>query len=195
MPTSPPTPNSTASVMRNYLHAKDANRPVYMRCAFAADAALTMTMRTPAIAFPPHAYGRDAITETLVRAFGQTYENVFTFYLAHPGPDATLATYSCDWFVGMAEKATGHVRVGCGRYDWEFQAAPHLATHLTITIEKMLTLPADTTSAIFGWLTALPYPWTDAQRVVQTAPPIEALAPVMQWLRRDHHVDPTGGTA
>lgn len=181
--------------MRNYLHAKDENRPVYMGAAFTADATLTMTLRTQAIAFPPHSHGRDAITETLVRSFGQTYENVFTFYLAHPGTHSTLERYTCDWFVGMIEKATGNVRVGCGTYDWEFQADPHLATHLAITIETMITLPADTAPAIFAWLTALPYPWTDAPRVVQSAPPIEALVPVMQWLRRENPTDPTGGTA
>lgn len=195
MPTSPATPVTTASVMRNYLRAKDENRPVYMARAFAADAALKMTLRTPAIAFPPHAHGRDAITETLVRSFGQTYENVFSFYLGHPGEDTTREAFTCDWFVGMAEKSTGHVRVGCGRYDWVFQAEPHLATSLTITIETMLDLPPDTASAVFGWVTALPYPWTDAERVVRTAPPIEALAPVMQWLRRDAPIHPAGGTA
>lgn len=181
--------------MRNYLHAKDENRPVYMERAFAADAALKMTLRTPAIAFPPEAHGLDAITETLVRTFSQAYENVFTFYLAHPGAAAILDTYSCDWFVGMIDKATRNVRVGCGRYDWEFQAEPHLARGLTITIETMLSLPADTAPAIMGWLTTLPYPWTDSERVMQTAPAIEALAPVIHWIRRDAPTHPMGGTA
>lgn len=186
---------TTASVIQHYLHAKDRNHPVYMARAFAADAVLKMTLRTPAIAFPPESHGLDAITETLVRTFGQTYENVFTFCLAHPGDNVVLDAYACDWLVGMTEKASNQVRVGCGRYEWEFQAEPHLARHLTITIETMLNLPADTAPAIFNWLTALPYPWTDPQRVVQAAPPIEALAPVMQWIRREHLGDPTGGTA
>src|SRR5690606_1361432 len=121
MSTAPATVLSTASVMRNYLHAKDENRPVYMTRAFARDAVLKMTLRTQAIAFPPEAHGLDAITETLVRTFGHTYENVFTFYLAHPGEAATLDAYACDWFVGMTERSSGQVRVGCGRYDWEFQ--------------------------------------------------------------------------
>ena len=192
---SPTTPISTASVMRNYLHAKDENRPVYMAQAFAADAVLKMTLRTPAIAFPPEAHGLDAITETLVRTFSHTYENVFTFYLAHPGSETVLTSYACDWLVGMTDKTTGDVRIGCGRYDWEFQTQPHLASGLTITIETMLTLPTDTAPAIFGWLTTLPYPWADPQCVTQTAPPIEALAPVMHWIRRNNPVHPTGGTA
>jgi len=196
MPTATVPPVSTASLMRNYLRAKDENRPLYMARAFAPDAVLKMTLRTQAIAFPPEARGREAITEALVRTFGQTYENVFTFYLAHPGEDAMLPDYTCDWFVGMTEKATGQVRVGCGRYEWEFQASPHLARRLTITIEDMQTLPADTAPAVFAWLTALPYPWTDPQRVVGSAPPIEALAPVMHWIRRaDRIAYPADGTA
>jgi len=196
MPTATVTPASTASLMRNYLHAKDENRPLYMARAFAADAVLKMTLRTQAIAFPPEARGRDAITEAMVRTFGQTYENVFTFYLAHPGEDTVLSDYTCDWFVGMTEKASGQVRVGCGSYEWEFQPTPHLARRLTITIETMLSLPPDTAPAVFAWLTALPYPWTDAQRLVGSAPPIEALAPVMHWIRRaDRDAYPVDGTA
>jgi hypothetical protein len=188
-------PHTTASVMRNYLHAKDENRPFFMTRAFASDATLKMTLRTAAIAFPPHAHGREAITDTLVRTFGQTYENVYTFYLDHPGEDAVLEDYACDWFVAMMEKTSGRVRIGCGRYDWTFQRAPHLATRLVITIETMLDLPADTAPSVFGWVTTLPYPWADSARVVQTAPPIEAMAPVMHWLRRDHVNDPMGSTA
>lgn len=196
MPTVTAPPITTASLMRDYLRAKDENRPLYMARAFASDAVLKMTLRTPAIAFPPEARGREAITDALVRSFGHNYENVFTFYLGHPGQDAVLADYTCDWLVGMTEKATGRLRIGCGSYDWEFQAAPHMTRKLNITIETMLTLPADTESAVFSWLTALPYPWTDAQRVVNSAPPIEALAPVMHWIRRaDRDAYPREGTA
>ncbi|WP_407849761.1 hypothetical protein [Bordetella petrii] len=196
MPTATVIPASTSSLMRNYLRAKDENRPLFMARAFAPDAVLKMTLRTQAIAFPPEARGLDAITEALVRTFGQTYENVFTFYLAHPGDDAILSEYTCDWFVGMTEKGTRQVRVGCGTYDWVFQQAPHLATRLEITIETMLSLPADTAPAVFAWLTALPYPWTDSQRVVTSAPPIEALAPVMHWIRRvERTAYPADGTA
>lgn len=197
MPTAASAPLSTATLLRNYFHAKDENRPLYMARTFTSDAVLTMTLRTQAIAFPPEARGLEAMTDALVRKFGQAYENVFTFYLGHPGANAVLPEYRCDWFVGMTEKATGEVRVGCGSYDWVFQEKPHLAKRLTITIETMQSLPADTAAAVFGWLTALPYPWTDAQRVVASAPPIEALAPVMQWIRRDHRepYPADGGTA
>lgn len=176
------TPSSTESVLRDYFHAKDENRPHFMARAFAADAVLKMALRTQAIAFPPESHGLAAIADTLVRKFGQTYENVYTFYLSRPAAGAKLPDYHCDWIVGMTEKATGNVRVGCGRYDWTFQPDPYRAKDLTITIETMVTLPAADTPAVFGWLLGLDYPWTNAARVVATAPPLEALAPVVHYL-------------
>ncbi|MFG0232737.1 hypothetical protein [Achromobacter sp. AONIH1] len=173
---------STESVLRDYFHAKDENRPLYMARAFAPDAVLKMALRTQAIAFPPESHGLAAITDTLVRKFGQTYDNVFTFYLSRPEAGQRLSEYRCDWLVGMTEKAGGAVRVGCGRYDWNFQAEPYRAERLTITIETMVTLPPDDAGAVFGWLTALDYPWTDARRAVAGAPPLEALAPVAHYL-------------
>lgn len=176
------SPACTESVLRDYFHAKDENRPLYMARAFAPGAVLKMALRTQAIAFPPESHGLAAIAETLVRKFGQTYENVYTFYLSRPEPGACLPNYQCDWIVGMTEKATGNVRVGCGRYEWNFQADPYLATNLTITIETMVTLPSHDMEAVFGWLLALDYPWTSAARVVASAPPLESLAPVVHYL-------------
>lgn len=176
------SPSSTESVLRDYFHAKDENRPHFMARAFANHAVLKMALRTQAIAFPPESHGLAAITDTLVRKFGQTYENVYTFYLSRPAAGARLPDYHCDWIVGMTEKATGAVRVGCGRYDWTFQPDPYRATDLTITIETMVTLPSVDAPAVFGWLLALDYPWTNAARVVASAPPLEALAPVVHYL-------------
>lgn len=190
------SPATTLARLRDYFHAKDENRPHYMARAFAPDAVLEMRLNTQAIAFPPNARGLDAITDTLVRKFGQTYDNVYTFYLDRPADDARLPHYSCDWFVAMTEKATGLVRVGAGRYDWEFNAEPYLVRRLVITIDTMEVLPAANGEAVLNWITALPYPWTDAPRVVAGAPRIEALAPVMHWLRRDALAQhPDGGTA
>jgi hypothetical protein len=109
---------------------------------------------------------------------------VYTFYLSRPEAGAALPEFHCDWLVGMTEKATGNVRVGCGRYDWTFQAQPHRARELAITIETMETLPAGEAAAVLGWLTALPYPWADCAAISAGAPPIEGLAPVLAYLNR-----------
>ena len=57
--------------------------------------------KTGGIAFSPVATGLAAITESLVRNFGRTYENVYSFYLARPQPGAPPDTFACDWLVGM----------------------------------------------------------------------------------------------
>ena len=176
------SPRSTESLLRYYCHAKDENRPLYIAWAFAADAALSISLRTQANAFPPESHGVEAITDTLVRKFGQTYENIFTFCLSRPAANVILAEYACDWIIVMTEKASGNVNVGCGHYDWVFQAEPHRIKKLTITIEAKVSLPSDTAATIFGWLLALDYPWTNTQHVGASAPPLESLAPVVHYL-------------
>jgi hypothetical protein len=176
---------TTEELLRDYFRAKDENRPLYMARAFAPDARLRMVLKTQAIDFPSEVSGEPAIADTLVRKFGQTYDNVFTFYLSRPAARAQVPEFSCDWLVGMTDKATGNVRVGCGRYDWTFQMDPHLVRELVITIETMLTLPAQQAGEVLGWLTSLPYPWTHRTSVSGAAPAIKELAPVLAYLNRN----------
>jgi hypothetical protein len=170
----------------SYIRAKDENRPHLARFAFADAAILNMVVKTDAISFPPDASGRDAITDVLVRGFGQTYENVRTFCLSSP-PEREHTSFSCGWLVGMSAKENRIVRVGCGRYDWLFDAqSPHLAKKLTITIEVMQLLPADTLFPVMGWLDQLPYPWCSRQAASERVPALEALGPVRYWLSREN---------
>jgi hypothetical protein len=168
-----------AQAMDNYLRAKDGNRPHWMAHAFASDAQLAMVVQTNAISFPAACHGRDAITETLVRRFGQTYENVYTFYLS-AAPVQTAIDFQCRWLVVMTEKASGAVRVGCGHYDWKFDTDSHLATHLTITIEAMHLLDAAYQEPVMAWASGLPYPWCTGQQSCTGAPDIAPLQSVLQ---------------
>ncbi|WP_198952784.1 MULTISPECIES: hypothetical protein [unclassified Achromobacter] len=178
-----PQPTSEA-LLRDYFHGKDENRPLYIARAFAPDARLRMILKTQAIAFPSEVEGAPGIADTLVRKFGQTYENVYTFYLARPTAGARLDQFACDWMVAMTDKTSGQVRVGCGSYDWHFQADPHLVRELAITIDAMEVLPAETAGAVFDWITALPYPWTDRAAISAGAPALAALRPVLAYLNR-----------
>lgn len=172
------------TVLRNYFHAKDENRPHMLSKAFTADAELRVVNNTDSINFPAMSLGREAIAETLVRRFNQAYENIYTFYLASPPPDARQ--FSCDWLVGMSDKESKTVRVGCGRYDWSFQAeTPHFASKLVITIDAMQVLPPRDFDAVFEWLGQLNYPWASAAQLAKLAPAIELLAPVLQRLRTE----------
>jgi hypothetical protein len=164
-----------------YIQAKDGNRPHLMAHAFTDDASLTMVVNTGNITFPPATTGRDNIAEILVRRFGQTYENIYTFCLTVP-PKNQDSAFSCDWLVAMTEKDSGAVRVGCGRYDWYFAEDSHLVQRLSITIETMQTLPASTLDSVMAWVSVLPYPWCSADAVTSGAPDIEGLSAVLAYI-------------
>jgi hypothetical protein len=165
-----------------YLRAKDENRPDLMHDAFDDAATLTMVVKAGTISFPPAAKGRDAITDVLVRRFGEAHEDVRTFCLASPPLPADTA-FSCDWLVAMSERENRMVRVGCGRYDWLFRSdAPRRAEHLAITIEVMEALPPDCLVPITNWLSPLPYPWCPAHTMLAGAPALDGLDPIRRWI-------------
>jgi len=167
-----------------YIRAKDENRPELMASAFAEDAILEMAVNTDAISFPPFTQGVSSITDVLVTRFNEKAENVRTFCLALP-PKPDGGAFSCAWLVGMSEKSTGTVRVGCGRYDWTFQPRnPHLASRLRIAIEVMEILPAQHLVAVMKWLSKLPYPWCDSRLAVRDAPSVEGLEPIVRYLEQ-----------
>ena len=167
-----------------YIRAKDENRPYLMARAFAEDATLEMVVKTGTISFPPISQGLESITDVLVRRFAQSYENVHTFCLAAP-PRTDETGFSCDWLVGMSEKDSRMVRVGCGRYDWQFRSEPpRLATQLTITIEQMQSLAPDCLASVMSWLSQLPYPWCSSQTSLARAPSLDELKPVRHYVAR-----------
>lgn len=173
--------NTPADSVVAYLRAKDGNRPHLMAQAFTHDASLAMLVNTGTISFPPLSSGRDAITEVLVRRFGQTYENVYTLCLAPP-PSGQVTTFTCDWLVAMTEKASGAVRVGCGRYDWCFSPKSHLVERLAITIETMESLPSRDLDAVVDWVSGLPYPWCSVEEVLNAAPALDELGKVLEYI-------------
>jgi len=158
---------SPEQVLRTYFRAKDENRPLLLAGAFSPDARLEVRNRSDQISFPATTIGLEGIADALVRRFNQTYENIYSFYLDGPGPSDE--SFSCDWLVGMTEKESRSVRVGCGRYDWAFRGGPDfLATRLVITIEAMLALDPSRTASVMGWLGQLTYLWTSAAEVTRT---------------------------
>ena len=174
---------SPEAVLRTYFRAKDENRPHLMSEAFCRAATLRMDVKTEAIAFPAVTVGIDAVSDVLVRSFGQSYDNVYSFYLDRPPADARR--FSCDWLVGMTEKASASVRVGCGRYDWEFDPNEGgRASQLVVTIEAMEILEPGHAESIFDWLCALSYPWSSSPVAAASMPEIGALASVRRYLER-----------
>lgn len=167
--------SSPAEAIATYIAAKDGNRPWLMQRAFAADAILEMEVRTDAVSFPPLALGLEAITDTLVRRFARDYENVYTFCLTQP-PAPNVVNFSCGWLVGMSLPNSRELRIGCGRYDWDFTpGSPHLVKRLKIIIATMQILPAGDLLPTMGWLGALPYPWCPAELVIASAPALQGV--------------------
>lgn len=170
-------------VLRTYFRAKDGNRPHLIDSVFCVDAVLEMHVNTDDIYFPAITQGRAAIADVLVGKFARTYENIYSFYLERPTSATTQ--FSCDWLVGMSEKDGGHVRLGCGRYDWRFEKGPpHLASRLIITIAAMEILSPEELDATLGWLRRLSYPWSSAAEIFASAPPNPALDPVLKYVGR-----------
>ncbi|CAN7443977.1 hypothetical protein LJR289_002885 [Pseudoduganella sp. LjRoot289] len=173
---------SPSHAIHNYLLAKDGNRPHLMAEAFSEDALLSMQVNTDNIAFPPLSRGRDAIADVLVRRFGQSYENVYTFCLTPP-PGQPVSDFSCEWLVAMTDKKGENVRVGCGRYDWRFEDVTGLAERLAIQVEVMQILPPAAREPVMKWVASLPYPWCATETVIARASDVVGVGPVLAWLR------------
>ena len=174
---------SPEQILRLYFRAKDENRPFLLANVFSENATLEICNRSDQISFPPVTSGLAQIGDVLVRRFNQAYENIYSFYLDRPVSNADQ--FTCDWLVGMTEKETKNVRVGCGRYDWKFDrdSALLLATHLAITIDSMVVLAPSATRDVMRWLVKLSYPWSSAPEVT-SALPLDELAPVARYLTR-----------
>ena len=175
---------SPSDCIRAYIRGKDGNRPHLLSGAFAPTAAVEMIIKTPAISFPSVVTGLDAIADVLVRRFGLTYENVYTFCLSSQ-PSDDSHTFSCDWLVAMSEKEGGAVRVGSGRYDWFFApGGRRLVEKLVITIDVMQKLNRDCLRPVMDWVTAIPYPWCPADVAVRRAPESVDLTETIRRLAR-----------
>lgn len=169
-----------ASAIETYIRAKDENRPHLMPGVFAQDASLQMKVETENISFPPGSKGIEAITQVLVRDFVRAYENIYTFCLDN-SPSDDEAAFRCRWLVGMSDKETNSIRVGCGYYDWQFGSS-ELVQNLTITIKTMLILSSNHHRQVMSWLSHLPYPWCPAETAAAGMPPITELSEIHQFL-------------
>lgn len=163
------------TIIENYIHAKDGNRPQLMRYVFHASATLKMQIKTDQISFPADAVGLDAITDILVTNFSKSYEDVYTFCFSDSLKSSEKETL-CGWLVAMRERDSGNIRVGCGIYNWSFDNPQStLADSLTITINQMIVLKPEFYGMVTDWLKKSDYPWTDTVSMMQKMPELEPL--------------------
>lgn len=166
------------ALISRYIKAKDESKPHLMTSVFSEESTLRMKVQTDNISFPSEVSGLDEITETLVRGFNQSYENIYTVCLSDT-VEQCEDTLSCRWLVGMTEKASGLSRVGFGDYQWSFDGeCPNRVSHLTILIEDMIVLPLEDQAEVMSWFDNLSYPWALSSEVVASVPNIAILANV-----------------
>jgi hypothetical protein len=144
--------------LETYIDAKDNTRPRRIAEAFAADAVLTISLATSAIAFPARVVGADAIAKTLVTDFGAQYTRCRTYYVcdsldAHGGVIDALP-----WLVVMRETASGALRVGHGVYRWIFDDT-QAVTGFDIHIARMDVMPDADGALLDALQEGLDYPW------------------------------------
>lgn len=168
--------------IRQYIRAKDENRPHLMPTVFAPQASLEMIVKTETIYFPAVSRGLSAISEVLVSHFAQKYENVYTFCVGRPERGGVDRHYHCDWMVGMSEKTTGLARLGDGRYDWHLTPDLSRVERLVITIESMRVLPHESLGPLLDWLDTLPYPFCPLASLDEGRPRLEPIEEVVHHL-------------
>ncbi|GGJ98063.1 hypothetical protein [Pseudomonas matsuisoli] len=173
--------HSLERAVHSYICAKDNNRPHLINQAFEPDAVLEMALETRNIDFPSHTEGRDAIAELLVRRFGQTHENVYTFCIGQR-PSAAALTYNCKWMVAMSDKVSKEIKVGCGRYEWAFNLHSGLAKRLRITIVHMEILPPEHLQDVMNWVSSVQHPWCAAQVLASKGPNLDQIAPIVRYI-------------
>jgi len=152
--------SSPQRLLERYVEAKDLTRPYLMEEIYAADAVLTYSIATHAIAFPSRVKGREGITRTLVVDFADRFDRCRTFYVCDSLPPVAGASLRVPWLVLMRERAASSLRIGKGYYVWEFtQSEPLRVTGMHIHIARMDSIADPSGSLLSATQAVLPYPW------------------------------------
>lgn len=171
--------NEYIEQISRYIKAKDSHKPHLITQVFTEDATLTMQVVSGAISFPEKTVGREAIAYVLVKDFNQKYEDIYTFCLEDTlvsRPDAI----ECRWLVCMRESQTGGIKIGVGRYYWEFQQEN--VKHLNISIDAMILLPISDNLDLLSWADGLSYPWVESTEILSRLPKADSLNPIHDQL-------------
>jgi hypothetical protein len=145
-------------VLETYIDAKDNTRARRIAEAFAADAVLTISLATQAIAFPGRTVGADAIAKTLVTDFGAQYARCRTYYVCDSLEVQGGVIDALPWLVVMREPASRALRVGHGVYRWTFDETPAV-TDFDIHIARMDVVPDADGALLDALQEGLDYPW------------------------------------
>lgn len=173
-------------LIEQYINCKDNGRSELMAEVFTEDAVLTMKVESPNISFPAETKRIQAIKKVLVDDFNQQYQDIYTYCF-----DDTLFFKEqfchCNWMVVMTDKHSAEVRLGCGRYDWQFKAGPvALVQSLEINIEQMQILEPPVSQQIYQQLKSINYPWCRQQPMIDLLQVQPSLSPCVKSIQAWH---------
>jgi hypothetical protein len=132
---------------------------------FSTDASVQINVLNGDMSFPARTTGLPALRDLLVRGFSEQYEDVSTHCCLDSANYHANALH-CAWLVCLRESASGVVRLGWGRYRWQFQEVSvdcnnqdRLVDHLQIDIDQMQPVHAEQADNLLDRMMDLPYPW------------------------------------
>jgi len=149
------------ALLERYVRAKDEVQPQLMRDIYRANAVLTYTIETDAIAFPARTVGLDAIMRTLVVDFSTRFASCKTYYICDEPPRDDAGFARIPWLVVMREPAAQMLRIGKGYYEWSFEHDTHGArvSAMHIHIHRMDAIIDPRSDLMMSAQAQLPYPW------------------------------------
>ena len=155
-------PHAARRLLERYVEAKDFARPQLAPEVFAPDVALTYSIATDAIAFPPLTRGLEGVTRTLISDFALRFSRCRTYYVCNDLDQDAQGVPFVPWLVVMRETGAAALRIGKGFYRWTCVPAADgeaRATSLHIHIARMDPLPDPDSALLAAVHAALPYPW------------------------------------
>ena len=176
--------NTPKDLLEAYLRAKDLNQPSVILECYTPDALLTYSIATDTISFPARVSGAQAIAQTLVRDFREKFDCCKTYYVCDSiAADARSIEY-LPWLVIMRQISDRALRLGRGRYRWDFQRddSGMRVCAMHIHIERMDIIEDRDGAKLSALQQALPYPWLrpailreSIERIMEQRPGFEFL--------------------
>lgn len=180
-------PAQLDQITRDYLHAKDHNRPHALGRAFAEHAVFVsrFEFETDFSDDTPRE-GLGAITDTF-RQLGAACENIYTLCTLDSRRQLEVEAgaapaWACKWIVTMSDRESGKLRAAWGDYRWEIDEASGLATELIVTMVEMCMLEPEQLAPVSEWMAAFEGPWVEREALIEAMPKLDELAGVARYL-------------
>lgn len=178
-------------ILESYIKGKDQDQYKILESIYSENAELTFQIASDNISFPASVSGNLEIARVLSKDFNKQYRNVKTYYLTRPHKDQ-FEIHQQKWLVVMQDgfnkdendEIQSSTRVGCGYYDWDLINLENdlkIIKH-KIHIHSMLQFQDDQEDELKRIQSALPYPWVDLPKVIETLKVNSQFADIVEYL-------------